>query len=97
MYICNVERECACLKGIGLKSVNIIQNENMKNLLRIAAVVAMVISMNSCTVVLNTSYGTNDLYQTDNRQQIQAEVDARNEVIAARKAKYEAQMAEQQN
>jgi uncharacterized membrane protein YgcG len=69
----------------------------MKNLLRIAAIVAMVISMNSCTVVLNTSYGTNDLYQTDNRQQIQAEVDARNEVIAARKAKYEAQMAEQQN
>ena len=78
-------------------SVNIIENKNMKNLLRIAALALMVASMQSCTIVLNTSYGTNDLYKTDNREQIEAEINARNEVIAARKAKYEAQMAEQQN
>ena len=78
-------------------SVNIIENKNMKNLLRIVALALVVTSMQSCTIVLNTSYGTNDLYKTDNREQIEAEINARNEVIAARKAKYEAQMAEQQS
>ncbi|MBO5672139.1 MAG: hypothetical protein J6R81_03095 [Alistipes sp.] len=69
----------------------------MKNLLRIVALVVVVASMQSCTIVLSSSYGTNDLYRTDNREQIEADINARNEMIAARKARYEAEMAEQQN
>lgn len=50
--------------------------------------------MQGCASMMSLSYGADDLYQTNNRESVVASIDAHNEAMAARRAEYEAQVAQ---
>ena len=71
----------------------------MKRLLNIIAVAAVALLLGSCSAMFNSStYGTNDLYRSDNRIQVANELKAKAEAeraeAEARQAMWEARMAE---
>lgn len=71
----------------------------MKRLLNIIAVAAVALLLGSCSAMFNSStYGTNDLYRSDNRIQVANELKAKAEAekaeAEARRAIWEARVAE---
>ena len=61
---------------------------------RISLLIVVAALMQGCASMMSLSYGADDLYQTDNRESVVASIDAHNEAMAARRAEYEAQMAQ---
>ena len=60
----------------------------MKRLLNIIAVAAVALLLGSCSAMFNSStYGTNDLYRSDNRIQVANELKAKAEAEKAEEAK----------
>ena len=66
----------------------------MRKLKTIAALLLAAVAMNSCAEMQSLSYGIDDLYQTNNRENIVTVVDSYTRAMAARKASAEKTTAE---